>query len=420
MTGCLQTENNKVSESLKKTARVGLIATCFAMCNAVLATEVKVLAQGGVVASDDSVSWYDGGRSVYRYTESGVNLTQFAVELKHELTPVLSANVVANASSEPEFQPGISQAYVHYQPLSPGAYRWRVKAGAFYPRLSFENVDMAWISPFNYTNSAINTWIGEALRIQGVEVALSKSGRKARSPHSFTFVGSVFGGHDTFGIEISQRGWTLHDRQSVLSEDFRIPRPNSEFADNRFQGFINFDPFEEIDDRPGYYLGTHWNYRNKSDLRYYFYDNRVDSTERGKTVLAWNTFFHHVGWQYFINPNLRLISQVISGETKVNDGAVKTEFTSGFVMLSYRYKDKHRLSARIEAFDTSDIDGTPGGNLESNGKALTSSWRYDLNENWQAGIEYSVADVKLPSFSSQSAQSETQNLIQAVIQYRLD
>lgn len=409
-----------LNSKLAHLIRCGLTASALLLTNSVFAVEVKVLAQGGLVSPDDVASWYDGGRSVYRYSDSGVTLTQFAVELKHDLTSVLSANIVANASSEPEFQPGISQAFLHYQPLSPSAYRWRVKAGAFYPKLSFENVDMAWLSPFNYTNSAINTWIGEALRIQGVEVTLAKSGRRSRSPHSFAFVGSIFGGHDTFGIEISQRGWTMHDRQSVLSEDFRIPRPNSEFVDNRFQGFINFDPFEEIDNDPGYYLGLHWNYKNKSDLRYYFYDNRADSTARGKTVLAWDTFFHHVAWQYVINSDLRLISQAMFGETKVNNGAVDTEFTSGFVLLSYRYNDKHRFSSRLEAFDTTDIDGTPGGNLESHGKAWTSSWRYDLNQHWQAGVEYSVADVKLPSFSTQASMSETQSLIQAVIQYRLD
>ncbi len=383
------------------------------------ATEFKALVQTGVVSGDDRTSWQDGGRSFYRYSDDGLVLTQLAASLNTDLTSTLSANLTANASSEHDFRPGLSQAYLHYRPLSGSDYRWRYKLGAFYPRLSFENVDIAWLSPYNYTNSAINAWFGEVLRIQGVEVSLERSGRKLRSPHSFALVASIYGGHDTFGIELSQRGFNLHDRQTVLGEDLQIPNPSSPVVDGEHQGFLKFDPFEEIDDRPGYYLGAHWDYKNKSQLRYYFYDNRADSSKRGSTVKAWDTWFHHLAWQYRFSRSLRVNAQWLFGETDVNKKAILTEYQSGFVMVSYLHQDKHRISSRLEFFETKDIDGTPGGNVESKGDAWTTAWRYDFDDHWQVGVEYSVADVELPAFSNVARISETQSLFQWIVQYRL-
>src|SRR5258705_9405197 len=56
-----------------------------------------------------------------------------------------------------------------YRPVSTSAFRWSIKAGAFFPPISLENTEIGWTSPWTLTPSAINAWVGEELRTIGLE-----------------------------------------------------------------------------------------------------------------------------------------------------------------------------------------------------------------------------------------------------------
>ena len=68
----------------------------------------------------------------------------------------------------------LTQAYLEWRPLTLSPNRYRVKIGGFYPRLSMENRGAAWTSPYTISSSAINTWIGEEIRIFGAELSVSR------------------------------------------------------------------------------------------------------------------------------------------------------------------------------------------------------------------------------------------------------
>ena len=66
-----------------------------------------------------------------------------------------------------------TEAYAEWRPVPRSANRYRLKVGAFYPRLSLENTGPAWSSPYTLSSSTINTWIAEEIRVFGAELSWS-------------------------------------------------------------------------------------------------------------------------------------------------------------------------------------------------------------------------------------------------------
>ena len=155
------------------------------ICFKTLAVDIKGVVQVNVVKADGLESWYDESTGILAYSDSGVNVQQALVEISDSLAPGLSYNVVANYHQTGQQNLGISQAQLKYKPLSSSSLRWRARAGFFFPKMSLENVDTGWLSPFTYTQSAINSWIGEELRTPGVEFTLYSPGRSRNSPISW-------------------------------------------------------------------------------------------------------------------------------------------------------------------------------------------------------------------------------------------
>ena len=83
-----------------------------------------------------------------------------------------------------------------------------------YPKMSLENPQSGWMSSYNYTNSAINSWLGEEVRTFGVEGKYKRPGRHFRSDHSFEGVGAVL--KVTILQERCCHGGLHHDRQTRL------------------------------------------------------------------------------------------------------------------------------------------------------------------------------------------------------------
>ena len=96
-----------------------------------------------------------------------------------------------------------------------------MRFGAFYPSFSLENGDRGWQSPFTYSYSAINTWIGEEIRPIGAEWSLRRRLEGFRSNHELRAFAAGFYGNDPAGTLLFWRGWSLHDRQTRLERRAR-------------------------------------------------------------------------------------------------------------------------------------------------------------------------------------------------------
>ncbi|MGY0642764.1 MAG: hypothetical protein ACW7DM_18505, partial [Paraglaciecola chathamensis] len=70
------------------------------------------------------------------------------LRITDKLSSAFSYDVTANIYQLGEQHIGITQAAIQYKPLSNSQVRFKGRAGFFYPRLSLENVDLGWLSPY--------------------------------------------------------------------------------------------------------------------------------------------------------------------------------------------------------------------------------------------------------------------------------
>ena len=253
---------------------------------------------------------------------------------------------------------------------------------------------MSLISPLpnSFATSAINSAVGEELRSLGVEATIKRPARNFNSAHSFSLVGATFKGNDPAGTLLAWRGFALHDRQTTLNEALAfapvasLNTPQLQFQANQVL------PFEEVDGRFGYYVGGHWDYLKKSQLRVYYYDNNGDpgALNYNTGQYAWDTRFLSVAWLNKFTPKTRLIIQIMSGGTAMGQNrGVDTRFYSHFALLSHKIK-RHRFSVRYDYFEVTDKDDWKFDPNASHGEGLTATWRYQLTPQWQIGVEGSA------------------------------
>ena len=388
------------------------------------ALSVKGVLQTQLAQSNNEESSYlEGGTRLFRYDrDNAIQLSQALVDIKGELYSNLSFHSVFNYSHTPEPKLGVSQLSLRYKPLWSHRYRWQFRAGMFYPEISFENPDIGWLSPYSYTNSAINNWIGEEVRTMGGEFKVTRPGRaNGRSPHTFALTGAMYKGNDPVGTLLAFRGWALHDKQTLLNELIPMAQQNSFRPGQLLELQAPFvEPFREVDGRWGYYTGLHWDYKKRSRLRYYYYNNRADDSALGRNgQYAWNTIFQSLSWQYQLNQRWRFIAQGLDGITSMGVGAVVVDIRSWFAMLHYR-SEHHQWTIRYDDFKTVNRDQfLSEDNNNSNGWGLTTTYRHNLNKHWQLGLEVVYLDSDQENrkqFSLEQSLQQTQLL--GVIQYR--
>jgi hypothetical protein len=385
----------------------------------VKAAEVKVLAQINLVKADRQASWFEADTGILAYSENGFNVQQGILNLSDSISSSLSYDIVANYYQLGEQHLGFSQAQLIYKPLSASKIRWRGRAGFFYPNMSLENVDVGWLSPYTYTQSAINSWIGEELRVAGLELTAYSPGRSRNSPFSWEFHAAAFKANDPLGAIITWRGFALHDRQSLNNEQIRFAAYPTVVETDRINHPNYVEPFHEFDGRLGFYIGTHLNYFRQSSLRYYYFDNQADPNQVNQQRLyGWRTRFHSLAVQHEFNAQNRLIAQWLSGNTVMGERFVAADFESWYLMFSHS-NNGHRVSIRYDNFKVIEDDVFAWDMNDSKGDALTLAWRYTINSRWQIGLEHHLNTnyaASRQSLGQELSIHQQQSL--AVLQYR--
>lgn len=148
----------------------GIVCVVFSF-NAI--DKADLLVRGTLIAQDSSASFQQHGVSHQRFDGDGIHLSQAVLSTEYQLKNDWSIAGVLNAYSDGEQRAGISQLFIKYRPVGASSIKPEVKIGMFYPALSAENTDIGWLSSHFLTNSAVNSWIGEELRIGGVEVSIA-------------------------------------------------------------------------------------------------------------------------------------------------------------------------------------------------------------------------------------------------------
>ena len=341
----------------------------------------------GYIDASGYESWTEGSVGKLRDNEPGARVSRAFLDFTGKLADTLDARVALEGYDDDLGNAiDVTQAYLEWRPVPKSPTRYRLKLGAFYPRISMENVDPGWSSPYTLNSSAINTWVAEELRSVGAELSISRRPQSLGNAHEFSVHTSVFQGSDPAGSLLAWKGWSIHDRQTRYSDELPLPplpqiQPGMMFEDQ--DPYVT--PLREIDGRLGFYVTADWKYRRSFQLRVGHYDNRADPLKLISGQYGWTTRFEHVGFQATLPGEVGLIGQWMSGSTvmgPVMNGAhvVDVEYESYFLLLTRAFGD-HRISARYDNFDLTQNDRTPEDNNAEYGIGWTLNYRFEMSEN---------------------------------------
>jgi len=356
-----------------------------------------------VSANSPFRSWTEGGLGKLRYSESneGLKSPRMFAQYRGRIADALSVTVIADYQSDATSGLDVTEAYVDWRPIPKSANQQQVRFGAFYPPFSLENADLGWHSPFTYSYSAVNTWLGEEVRPLGVEWSLHRHLGFAGSPQELRAFGSAFYGNDPAATLLFWRGWSLHDRQTRLSDELPLP-PHPIFnSTGAVVGYYDqaVAPVAETDHKPGAYAGLEWRYSRRVLLQVAHYENRADPNSFAGGQWGWDTEFDTLGVQASLPWQLGFVAQWLYGDTNWLQGTrpdgtlspfaslVCDAFDAKFWLLTRVVHSSHRLSLRRDEFDMHREQGQPSI-VSDHGGAWTFAYRYEHSAHWSGGVEW--------------------------------
>lgn len=342
----------------------------------------------GIVAVDSPVdSWTEDGLGKLRFDEDndGLRLNHAFLDYRGRITDTVNARATLMLNDDLSNRLDIIEAYIEYRPVPDSAWRTRWRFGAFYPHFGMENVDVAWTTPYTLSSSTINSWLAEELRAVGIE---GKVGRDigAQAEHHLSFEGAIIWKNDPTGALLGARGWSIHNRQTGLRGEL----PLTDSLPN------DYEPFEELDHKAGYYFGTEYRYKRRLQIRYHHYDNHGDPEQGPAWSDTWETWFDTLSFQIRGPAKIGIIGQWIEGRTLWQ--GVDDDFRA-WSLLATRAFDNGRFSIRYDDFyvDQS-LGGAPATEIDE-GDAWTIAYLYNYSQNIRLGAEWVEVESTRPMFA---------------------
>lgn len=378
-----------------------------------------------IVGVDGERGWLDGGDGKTRFgggdPDGDFRIRPEPVEgsliWQPRFTWSLSGSVVAVAQHGQDHAVDLSEAQLRFKPLLGGNARVSVRAGLFWPPVSLEHSGADWSVTDTVTPSAINSWIGDEVKVGGVETHVSTDLGGSR----ITATVAGFGLNDTSGTLIAFRGWALHDEKATAFGLQRLPKLDGMLG--RVQA-PRTDPVIEIDHRAGWYGKLGWSPGEAFELQIFHYDNRGDPTEAtpGKQW-GWRTRFSNLGALATIGP-VELRAQALGGRTEMGFPRggrlwVDTSFRSAFLLATRRFA-RGSASARIEAFGTKSRGSVADDEYSEHGWAFTLAARRDFGERFSLLGEFlHVESDRAARVDLGVAPHQTQNQLQLALRVHL-
>ena len=341
-----------------------------------------------LVAADGPRAWLDrGGPGKARFgnpKNDALRLRPYGTEAGIVLQPdfgwSLSGLVSAVAQHGQDKAIDLNEAYLRWRPLPIGGVRPTVRAGIFWPSISLEHGGGEWAVTETVTPSAINSWIGEEVKVGGIEAGLNTM----IGAHHLSLTMAAFGLNDTAGTLLTFRGWALHDEKATLFSYQPLPVMNAFMRNAQAR---ETRPMIDLDHHIGWYAKLGWAPPGPFELQYFHYDNRADpqSFDAG-LQWGWRTRFDHLGAILDLGARTRLTAQAIDGTTLMGfhkNGArwVDMHFRSAFLLATRQVAigtGTGSVSARIEGFGTHNHGGVVLADDDESGWAATAATRWPL------------------------------------------
>ena len=357
-------------------------------------------------AVDGERSWLDGGFGKLRFGGDGdgvqgrLALADTALAWRPRLSWDLSAVIDGEVQNLGGYHADLIQAYLVYKPAPRGPLRYSARFGLFYPQISEEHEGPAWEVANTITPSAINSWIGEEVKVVGAEATLSR----IFGAHEISATGALFGYDDTAGTLLTFRGWAMGDVKAGAFSEFSLPPVEQEYLIGQPPQTY---PLREVDSRLGYYGRLEWRPPAPVSFNAFYYDNRGNLTGvDGDEQWAWATRFWNLGANLRLDDRTRIRSQILWGQTMMgypNGRSVwfNLDFSSAYLMATRTYGHS-AFTARVEYFETRDqnfraaIDDADQ-NWSETGWAVTGAYRVALNSHASLLLEALHIDSDRPS-----------------------
>ncbi|QDZ06951.1 hypothetical protein FPZ24_05200 [Sphingomonas panacisoli] len=379
-----------------------------------------------VIGVDGEPSWLDRGFGKTRFDTDAANrnfrIEPQAVEGDVIWTPrfswSLGGTVVATAQQGQDHAVDLSEAFLTYKPLLGGGTKLAVRGGLFWPPVSLEHAGPEWRVRDTITPSAINSWIGDEVKVAGLEAQVTRPVGSGRLSATL----AVFGLNDTAGTLLAFRGWALHDQKAVAFGLQPLPPLNAFFVP--YVQATKTRPVIELDNRPGFYGKLDWAPTAWLDVQAFHYDNRGNPEAVTPTLQwGWRTRFDNLGAVLSFG-DWRVKAQGMAGKTLMGfpeNGRlwVDTSFRSGYVMATRNFA-KGSVSVRGEAFGTTSIGSELGRAWSEKGWALTAAGRRDIGKNLSVLIEALHVDSRKDARASVGlSPDQDQTLVQFALRVHL-
>jgi hypothetical protein len=335
----------------------------------------------------------------------------------------LSANISAAWQRDHTDSLDLMEAFVNYLPPSTGPVRFSGRAGFMWPEISLEHATGgAWSVVNTITPSAINSWVGEEVKVIGAEATV----RTSLGEHDFGLTGGVFGWNDTSGTLLSYRGWALQDIKATAFGSFRLPPFNNFIAlvqQNKTDNTV------EIDRRPGFYARLDWRPPQPFGVALFYYDNEGDpEAETADEQWGWRTRFWNLGVNATVAPGTKILAQGMTGSTIMgfpmgpsNQPWVHTDFSSAYVLAVHDF-GKFALTGRVESFETREHGSEMSPLNSEDGWALTAAVRVPIDNHFTLFAEALNVESNRGTRVTQgglSSPMETQTVFQLAIRAKL-
>jgi hypothetical protein len=337
-----------------------------------------------LVNSDADRPFMDGGLGSVRFgrNDSGLQLGRARLALTQQLGELWSAHLDVSAWDNKDRSPvGVTEAYLQFRPYPRAGYRFRLKAGAFYPPVSLENRAPGWESPYGLSYSAIDSWLAVEVRTIGMEAQLDWLGTRSGHLFDLGLTGGVFGWNEGAGVVLANDGFSLTDRQTPVFG--RVGQP-------AVAPLFGAEPFLQLDNHAGVYAGAEARYLDRVVLRVLRYDNRADPTQidNVSNAIAWDTSFTSAGVRVEGDSGWTGIAQWLDGKTSIAPPGVQLSwpFRAEYALLSRRL-GRHTLSARYDRFQVDSSNLELGGGWQD-GHAWTAAYTFNASAHWRFTLEW--------------------------------
>lgn len=372
------------------------------------------LAEVRLASASGETGWLEGG---FGKTDAkdGLSLSDVALEWTPRFNFAVGAVVTAELQPQINDHADLGEAYLKLKAPPSALGRLSGRAGLFFPPISLENTGVAWTLPDMISASALNSWIGEEVKVAGVEATLARE----FGAHELSLTGATFGWNDTSATLLTFRGWALGAVKAPTRHEFELP-PLSTFMSTR-QGDETY-PFRELDNRAGYYGRIEWRPPAPVVLEALYYDNAGSRTSMdAEGQWAWGTRFLNLGLRADLGDRTRLLAQAMSGETLMGfrfkgvDRWVDMGFHAAYLEVRRAYGED-ALTGRLDWFETNDRTLQALDNNDETGWAATAAWRHRLARHADLILEALHVDSDRPSRAyGGTAPQQDQTVLQSAL-----